>query len=169
MCWDLPMNTPERENSTTVVRRTAREHGFLALFTLSLAWAIYQVGVMLMLWRGEEGSTLPAVAAPVVAVVAAGLVTAVLVRRAPDFLRAPARVSSLRLSVSLLVTAAIVATALLVIPLVVTTLVDPPGPRADVQYVPPAFWIAPWAAGALTPVITILIAWWWTRRAPRAS
>jgi hypothetical protein len=102
---------------------------------------------------------------PVVAVAAACMITALLVRLTPRFLEIPERVTSLRLWLSLVVISAIVALALWLIPLVVTSFVDPPGPREDVQYIPIAFWIAPWAAGALTPVISILIAWRWTRRA----
>jgi hypothetical protein len=163
-----------RKVPSIVDTRNARDHAFLALFTLSLAWALFQIGVMLMLSGGSqlvarEDFFLRNLAEnwepPIVAAIVAGLITSVLVRLAPHFLRVPAHVTTLRLSVSLSVAAASVALLLFLIPMAVTMVVDPPGPRPDdVQHIPIAFWIAPWAAGALTPVAAILIAWRWAVR-----
>jgi len=151
----------------TAGNRNARDQALLALFALSLAWALFQVWVWLTL-SGKRGETdagaVQEWGPAVVAVVLAGFVTVFLMRVAPRFLRAPARVSSLRLWLTLIVTAAIVAVTMLVVTLAVTMIIDPPGPRADVQYVPIGFWIAPWAVIALTPLAAVLIAWAWTTR-----
>jgi hypothetical protein len=126
-------------------KRTAREHVLLALFAASLAWALLQSAAMLMLLVGVgEDCVLPYGAEhwapPVVAAVAAGLIDIFLVRRAPGFLRLPARVTLLRLSLSLIVTTIIVAAVLFVGPIAVSALFNPPGPRPDdVQHVPLVF------------------------------
>jgi hypothetical protein len=167
-----------------IENRSTREHAFLALFTLSLSWAFLQAGALLVLSAGggemnlgQEGSLVRKAAEdwgpPAVAAAAAGIVTIFLVRFAPRFLRIPARVTSLRLMGSLVLSAAVVAVILMAVPMAVTTIIDPPGPRADAQHIPMGFWIAPWATLALTPVASILIAWWWvvrkSRSRPRAS
>ena len=151
----------------TADHRNARDQALLAMFALSLAWALFQVWVWLALSgrRGEaDAGAVQEWGPAVVAVVLAGLVTVFLMRVAPRFLRVPARVSSLRLWLTLIVSAAIVTVTVLVVTLAVTMIVDPPGSRADVQHVPIGFWIAPWAVTALTPLAAVLVAWAWTTR-----
>lgn len=147
--------------------RNARDQALLAMFALSLAWALFQVWVWLALSseRGEaDAGAVQEWGPAVVAVVVAGLVTVVLMRVAPRFLRVPARVTSLRLWLSLIVIAAIVAMILMAVPMAVTAIIDPPGPSADVQHIPMGFWIAPWATAAFTPLAAVLITWAWTTR-----
>lgn len=171
---DLNPRESKATDSAQVADRDARDLAVLVFFAAALAWAFFQIEVMLALsganlWTanpGEEGSLLHTAVESwgpgVVAVVAAGLVTVFIGRRAPRFLMVPQDSTSLRLFLSLVVTATIVVAVFLLVPIAVTMIVDPPGPHPEnEQYIPIAFWIAPWAAAALTPVATILIAWRW--------
>lgn len=172
------------DESTVTTRRIsggARDNALRVLFTLALAWASL-AGMMTLderVWTlvnalnpASEGSSLHRVLEdwfPVfVAIVAASIFTALVVRLKPQFLSVPRQVTSLRLWVTLIVTTAIVGVALLVFLVAVTVILDPPGPHPEnVQYISLVFWLPPLVVAVITPVASILIAWGWTIRRSR--
>ena len=160
-------------------KQRARDYALRVVFTLALAWALLSLGMMLFGERAgilnpvQEGSRLHTVvedwAPGLVAVVAATILAAFLVRFEPRFLSVPAQVTSLRLCVSLLVTTAIVGVALLLVLIAVAVILDPLRPHPEnVQYIPIVFWLPPLATAALTPAASVVIAWGWTVRKLRS-
>jgi hypothetical protein len=158
-------------------KRIGRDNALLVLFILALAWAFLLSGMALLgervgtLAPAREGSGLHTVAEiwlpGLVAVVAAIALSALLAKLRPRFLTVPRRVSSFRLCVTLLVTAVIVGVAVLLVLIVVTMVLDPPGPHPEnVQYISLVFWLPPLVAAVVTPAASVLIAWRWTIRQP---
>lgn len=155
-------------------KRSVRERVLCVLFALSLAWTLLSLE---MVYFGEgigrpdpaqEGSllhTLVEYSPGFVAVAIAGILTSFLIRLIPGFLNVPRHVTSLRLWCTLLVAFPIVGLGLLLVLIVVTAIMDPPGPHPEnVQYIPPVFWFPALVGAVMTPVASVLSAWWWTVR-----
>jgi len=169
------MDTPVTANGAMSSKRSARDHALLVLFTLALAWAFLALGILLFGERvgalnpAPEGTSLhsgleswgPCLAA----VVAASAFSVLVARLKPRFLRVPRQVTSLRLWITLLVTTAIVGAGLLLALVVVTMVLDPPGPHPEnVQYIPLVFWLPALVTSAISPVAGVLIACAWASR-----
>lgn len=149
-----------------------RDRWLQGLFALALAWTLFWLGIWLF---GEqigvmnpvpEGNLLHNVfeeyLPPLVVIVLAGAVTTLGVRFWPGFFRVPRQVASSRVLVSLLLAAPIVAIALLIVLVAVGMALEPPPWKSDnPQYIPAVFWVAPLGTIVLTPVATVVAAWWW--------
>jgi hypothetical protein len=142
------------------------------LFALALAWALLWLGFWVFGEQLEalnplaEGYRLHALSEeylpPLVFVLLAGVVTAIVVRFWPGFLRLPLSVTPLRVLLTLLLAVPIVALALVVALIAVSLAIEPPPWESDnLQYVPLVFWVAPLGTMALTPIISLVVAWWW--------
>jgi hypothetical protein len=142
------------------------------LFALALAWALFWLGIWLLGEQFEVPNPLPEgnrlhdvfeeYIPPLVAIVLAGAVTTLVIRFWPGFLLVPKQVASSRVLVSLLLVASIVAIALLIIVSAVCMVLEPPPWKSDnPQYFPAVFWYAPLWTIVLTPVATVVAAWWW--------
>jgi len=142
------------------------------LFALALAWALFWLGIWVLGEQFEvpnpvpEGNPLHDVfeeyIPPLVAIVLAGAVTSLGIRFWPGFFRVPKQMASSRVLVSLVLAAPIVAIALLILVSAVCMVLEPPPWKFDnPQYFPALFWYAPLWTMVLTPVATVVAAWWW--------
>jgi hypothetical protein len=149
-----------------------RDRWLQGLFALALAWTLFWLGIWLfgeqidVLNPVPEGNRLHNVfedyIPPLVVIVLAGAVTTLGVRFWPGFFRVPRQVASSRVLVSLLLAAPIVAIALLIVLVAAGMALEPPPWNSDnPQYIPAVFWVAPLGTIVLTPVATVVAAWWW--------
>lgn len=157
-----------------------RDRWLQGLFALALAWALFWLGIWLFGEQFEVPSPVPEgnrlhdvfeeYSPPLVAIVLAGALTTLGIRSWPGIFRLPRQVASSRVLVSLLLSAPIVAIALLIVASTVCMVLEPPPWKSDnPQYFPAVFWYAPLGTIVLTPVATVVAAWWWAvrRRAER--
>jgi len=155
--------------------RRLRDRCLQGLFALALAWTLFWLGIGLFGQQIEglnpvpEGNRLHDVLEeyipPLVVIVLAGAVTTLVIRFWPGFLRVPSRVASSRVLVSLLLAVPIVAIALLIVLSAVGLALEPPPWKSDnPQYIPVVFWVVPLGTIVLTPVATLVAAWWWVVR-----
>ncbi len=172
---DAEMIDEVNPNPRTVSTRTMnnrkgmRTYALRGLFGLALAWAFLTLGfgeMIVPLNPIPEGSSLHTVmefwAPPFVAIVTASILLAVIVKLKPGFLSVPTQTTSLQLWGALLVTTVIIGIVLPLIILAVTILLVPPRPHPEnVQYIPLVFWLTPLVLIALTPAVSILVAWMW--------
>jgi len=150
--------------------KSVRDYALRGLFALSLAWAFLVLGMSLfdkyvgLLNPVPEGSNLHMAMenwTPIlVAVVAAAALLSFLVKFKPGFLIIPRQVTSLRLWITLFMTTIIVGITLLVVLVVVTMMLDPPGPNPEnVHYISLMFWLPMLATVVITPAASVFITW----------
>lgn len=138
------------------------------LFVLALAWA-------LLFWFGEfimslnpipEGSNLHMVmehgVPPIIAVVVASILLALIVKLKPRFLSVPKQVTALRLWSTLFVTIVITGIVIPLIVLAAIIILVPPTPHPkNPQDIPLVVSLAPFVYITLLPAASILITWMW--------